>query len=130
MQEKRKQYAELPPQISVSQKDVIYLPKSISDQYHSTDLSNNVLCNVHDYNQIGDTLYVTSADGYAIVDEKTDKCRVYLSNPSNHSYNNTYTDIYGKSGSELLLQGDPSVTYLSSVKNFTPNEQKILGGMK
>jgi hypothetical protein len=57
------------------------------------------------------------------VDGKADTCRVYLANPTNYAATVTRD---GKNYFEFPLEGDPSVKYLSSFKDFTPDEQKIL----
>lgn len=96
-----------------------------------------LLSDVSKYKKIGDTLYVDARTGYAVVDGKTDTCKVLLyeyhdalssANPNMHP-EITSSDSWNHDGAYYALPdiyNDPALTYIFSFSDFTAAEQKVL----
>ena len=73
------------------------------------------------YKQIEGIVYIASkTDGYAVVDGKANTCKMVRIPNSSVTW---YTQ-------DPILVNDPSITYLSSFSEFTPDEQKILKSLE
>ena len=102
--------------------------------YHTPYLESEsyevILADVKTYKTKGQASYVVTGEGYAVIDEKTSLCRVFVS-VEQQKYNGYYaTDWSGKTEYIQRRATDVYVTYLRNFEEFTEDEQLIFKSMK